>query len=485
MHKEKQLAQTHIENLTTELKKFEAPSDIMRNSLNEKIIALTFLKYIVEATDHVYIPPLADNASDEEKEKYDEELKKSRFERSMIDLHKTTIDGHSLFKLFSIYIPDYLKKYEINADHLARVNEPTKVKQTSMTDDEIIELGLNRFNSYAHQPCPQHEPTDDDDNYLKIAISKIRGEEFKWPDITTFEEEDKSFAKEQKENTEAEQKLNEIKEKKDKALQDFKSAIQGIRDKFKIPETGAEITKKEEKVKILKISIEKKKLGMDREKLTTIKAQENLLKKRKEEADKALEDKNAEIKRQEHDIESKGKDIENLEENLKAQRKKLEECQQDDAVTKEELEKRITELEAEKKRMEEEQSELNEKITTLGQEKEDALKAQEELSTRITTIEEEEENLEEDIRNRENPTRVPEGETIDAAEVDEDSTDKAIDDATKEEGIDLDLENDDEVMVYIRRNSITGDLEIATSKLPGENISNWLMGAQEQDGAGK
>ena len=488
MHKEKQIAQTHVENLKAELEKFEGTltTDIMRNSLNEKIIALTFLKYIVEATDDAYILPVEDGATPEEKKKYEEELKKSRFERSMIDLHKTTIDEHSLFKLFSIYVPGFSTPYEINGEHLADVNETEKIKQTSMTEHEIIGLGLDRFNGYAHQPCPQHNPTDDDDNYLKIAISRIRGEEVEWPDIKKFKDENDEFVKEQKENTEAEQKLNEIKDKKDKALQELVSAIQEIRDKFKIPETGAEITKKKEKVKMLKTDIEKKKLGMDKEKLTKIKAQQNLLEKTKKDADDALEAKDKEIATQQHDIESKGKDIENLEKNLEAQRKSLEQCNRDDAETKEQLTRTITQLEAEKKRMEEERAELNEKIITLGQEKEDAVKAQDELSVKITETIKKEEALESDIRDRETPTRVSgEGEIIDSAEEDEDSTDKAIDDATKEEGIDLDLENDDEVMVYIRRNSITGDLEIATSKLPGENISNWLMGAQEQDGAGK
>ena len=100
----KENGEAYIKELTNQFRMFEKSSGLMRNTLDEKIIALTFLKFLISNTDDIYTPPLPQTPTEEQQKESDA----SKLERSIIDLHKTTIDGHSLFKLFCIYVPEYV-----------------------------------------------------------------------------------------------------------------------------------------------------------------------------------------------------------------------------------------------------------------------------------------------------------------------------------------------------------------------------------------
>ena len=92
--------------------------------------------------------------------------------------------------------------------------------------------------------------------------------------------------------------------------------------------------------------------------------------------------------------------------------------------------------------------------------------------------------LRKNIEARKSSTEITEKKLIDGAEEDEenpvDAAFNAMDDS--EDGINIELD-EEPLMVFLTQKD--GELEVVTSKLPGKNISSWLMGPKSQEGAGE
>ena len=134
--------------------------------------------------------------------------------------------------------------------------------------------------------------------------------------------------------------------------------------------------------------------------------------------------------------------------------------------------------------MEEEREEMERKMNDLETAKEEAVKVQEEYKNKIIETEKKGELLRNDIESSRTPTEVTDKTLIDRAEDDEDNpVDAAFDAIEDDDGINLELDDEEPLMVFLSQKN--GQLEVVTSKLPGDDISNWLMGSTSQDGAGK
>ena len=485
----KESGETYIDDLTDNIKKFEVSSGLMRNTLKEKIITLTFLAYIISRTDEVYIHPLTENTTEEEKKEHEEELKASKFERAIKDLHKTTIDGKTLFELFCIYVPEYTNTIDkvLTQDVLNSVNKTEHDKVISIGEEDFLSDGLETFNTYKpnHSDCGVLDENEDNENYLNIGLSNFSNIDNlkKWV-ITEEEQEQANREKMKNEFDEAQVEMNNAKNKKEESLKKLSERIGKIIDNLKIEETGAKIVKMEQELKAIRTNVNGKKLERQEGHAKQLEEQKQKYEEEAKIAERNLAVKEGLIDEQKEEMRKKQEEIERLESDLEAQNEGLKTCTEGDAATRAGFESKKADLEGKINRMEEEREEMERKMNDLETAKEEAVKVQEEYKNKIIETEKKGELLRNDIESSRTPTEVTDKTLIDRAEDDEDNpVDAAFDAIEDDDGINLELDDEEPLMVFLSQKN--GQLEVVTSKLPGDDISNWLMGSTSQDGAGK
>ena len=470
-----------IEELTKRLKKFEKESSgdddekiQMRNTLQEKIITLTFLEYLISRTDEVYISPLSENPTEEQKE----ELKASKIKRTMIDLHKTTIDGKTLFELFCIYVPGYSNKIDLNEAKIAGFNSTNFTKNTDIGDEDIIDSGLKRFNDYKsnHSDCGELEENEDNGNYLNIGLSNFSNIDNLKEWVMAKEEEDDKTRKKTKELFDKAQiSINNAKEVKDNKLKALSEKIKKIIEDLKIDDADAKMRKNEQELEAMRAEVKQKKIEMEQGHAKKLKEQQQKYGEQAKIAERNLAVKEELIKKHNADMLKNQEKIETLEADLERQKEGIKTCKEGDAELKAQYETKKAELEAEINLIKQEKTDMEVKMNDLEVEKNNALKTQEELTTRITETEKKSEMLRKDIEARKSSTEVTKEKLIDGAEDDEDNPVDAAFNAmdNSEDGINIELD-EEPLMVFLTQKD--GELEVVTSKLPGKNISSWLMG---------
>ena len=197
-----------------------------------------------------------------------------------------------------------------------------------------------------------------------------------------------------------------------------------------------------------------------------------------------MEAKEGLLKAQKENIQKQDQEMENIKANLEAQREGLKKCNKEDAATKEEYNDKIIELQEKLKDMEDDKKDMIEKMNELEEKK--TAEDESEYQQRIEKAETESETIKKDIEDIKSPTKVTEESVIGDAESDEgDPLEDALDAATTEDGaIDVPLKENEPMMFYLTLGP-DGNINVATSKTPGENISSWLMGSNTQEGDDK
>lgn len=465
-----------IEELTKQIKKFEeGSSGLMRNTLEEKIITLTFLAYLISRTDEVYIPPLPENPSEEQKK----ELKASKFERAIKDLHKTTIDGDSLFKLFCIYVPGYVGNITLTRAIIDGFNPTNFSNNITVRADEEIDSGLKRFNDYKpnHSDCGVLDENDENVNYLSIGLSNFSGVENlkKWIDTKEAEEEEKR-KKTKNDFDEAQTDMNNANMDKDKQLKALSDKIKNRIDGLKIEQTDAEIAELEKKIQAMRTDVTERRMLLDEGHAKKLEEQKQKYEEEAKKAGDALAVKEGLLEAQKNDIIKNQEKIEKLETDLEIQNQGIKTCNEGDAELKAQYETKKAELEAEINLMKDDKKDMEAKMNDLETEKENAVKAQEEYREKMKEAEDKKVALEKDIAAAKSPTKVSEKTLIDEAENDEENpVDAAFDAMEDDGGLNIDIDEKEPLMIFLTQKD--GELEVVTSKLPGNDISSWLMGA--------
>ena len=481
----KENGKVDIEELTKQFKMFEKSSGLMRNTLDEKIIALTFLKFLISRTDEIYIPPLPQTPTEEQQK----ELHASKSKRSIIDLHKTTIDGHSLFELFCIYVPGYVNdaSKKVSQDVINSVNQTSMTSKFPMGESEIFDLGLNKWNDNKniYQDCGLLAPTDYDDNYLNIGVSTINNTDSIW-ERKTEEEKETKMNQQVEEHKNALKEKNNAKNLKDKSLEKFIETITNKIKELKIDETNTKIEELEVQRKETLKKVKELELELAKKKDDRLEKMRQQYKEEKRKTDEKLKVKEGLLETQKENIQKQEQEMENIKANLEAQRDGLKNCKEEEADTKEQYNTKIIELEDKLRQMKQDKEDMIEKMNELEEGKKKAETESSEFQAKINEAEDRKEALEKDIKEMKSPTEVSEKTVIGDAESDEgDPLEDALDAATTEDGaIDIPLKENEPMMFYLTLGQ-DGNINVATSKTPGENISSWLMGSNKQEGVDK
>ena len=475
--------------LIEEIKKFEPDETslgLIRNTLDEKIKALTFLEFLISRTDKVWIPPLPENSTQEQQE----ELEASKLERSIIDLHKTTIDGDSLFKLFCIYVPGYVKdmRKKVSQDVINSVSTAGMTQNTAIGENDIFNSGFNKWssNKNIYNECGEFVKGEYDDNYVNIGLSKLSNVDGVWNENEGKKEEEskmqESVEKYIKANNDNQVVENERKEK----LKEIVNAIKKIIEELKIQESVNRNMKLDEENQNKINEIESLKLKLDNKKLDKLNKQKQKYEEKEKKAKQKLAVQEGLLKAQKENIQKQEQDMENIKANLEAQRKGLEKCTEEEAGMREQYNAKITELQQKLNDMEQDKKDMREKMEELEEKKKQAEDERSEYQQRIEKAETESETIKKDIEDIKSPTKVTEESAIGDAESDEgDPLEDALDATTTEDGaIDIPLKENEPMMFYLTLGT-DGNINVATSKTPGENISSWLMGSNTEESADK